>query len=169
MLFLLRLSGSQKYGLFNFFCCCWNYIHAVPVSTPACTSENTGAGTRDADETGTAETTIPNGFIHPLQYATTIYARLTNAALTVLHFLFTFLKPKSKGATIMWWIIKAHKFGNIFLACCSDLISSLRYAVPWSVNRWQENISANHVLSYCSTEVCHSVAKITVIHILSSV
>jgi hypothetical protein len=39
------------------------YVGGVAVPAPTCTSENTGAGTRDADEAGTAKAAVPHGFI----------------------------------------------------------------------------------------------------------
>lgn len=43
-----------------------SYVSGVAVPAPACPSENTGAGTRDADEAGTAKAAVPHGFIHAI-------------------------------------------------------------------------------------------------------
>jgi len=69
------LSNTQPYILD----CQVSYVCVLAVPAPTCTSENTRAGTRDADEAGTAKAAIPDGFIHAIQHATSVHARWMNS------------------------------------------------------------------------------------------
>ena len=63
----------------NIVDCHVSYVGVVAVPAPTSTSENTRAGTRDADEAGTAKATISDGYIHTIQHATSVHARWMNA------------------------------------------------------------------------------------------